>query len=344
MRMQTSTKARKPSQQEEIPARFFLKAIDDGGTFSTDYRKLYGLPDTLLEQSPEDAYKQRLASVVSGEPWPLVTGGELVASLLREYTDDWLATGIDDRGEEAPYTRKLTQAKRALRTVQWYEHSRFLAGIDWDNGLEHRPRRIIYELTVSVAEKNGAIAEEAKYAAEARAQRFSPKDANHRLLHGLREHQHKKRVEHGSAYSKMPEDIRAAAKIRAAGLFHALMVAPWRYQLAKCKRCYTYFTLNIRPSKTPYVRGMHCPACKSIASADASAKTKRAEREEQLLSMAAEVWPSWRPAPRFGERKVWVAKRVSTLLGERNAIQRNWVTRHEKDIVAKVKERAHAKG
>jgi hypothetical protein len=61
------------------------------------------------------------------------------------------------------------------------------------------------------------------------------------------------------------------------------------------------------------------------------------------MSLAAAVWHSWRPTPQFGERNEWVAKQVSSALGEKKAIQRNWVTRHEKDIAAEVKRRAHAK-
>jgi hypothetical protein len=114
------------------------------------------------------------------------------------------------------------------------------------------------------------------------------------------------------SYSKMPRDVVAAASRRAGLLFHAFTSAPWRYNLGKCKRCYCYFVLKVKPSKTPYIRGMHCPACKSIASAGASAKARRVERELQLISLAAKVWSSWRPTPQFGERNEWVAKQVSS--------------------------------
>jgi hypothetical protein len=43
------------------------------------------------------------------------------------------------------------------------------------------------------------------------------------------------------------------------------------------------------------------------------------------------------------ERNKWIADEVSKALGEKRAIQGNWVTRHEKDILAELKKRAHAK-
>jgi hypothetical protein len=87
---------------------------------------------------------------------------------------------------------------------------------------------------------------------------------------------------------------------------------------------------------------MHCSDCKNIASAGASAKTKRAERESQLLALAAEVWPLWRQTSKVRDRNDWVAEQVSRLFGEKKAIQRNWVTRHEKEIEAELKRRARA--
>jgi hypothetical protein len=142
-----------------------------------------------------------------------------------------------------------------------------------------------------------------------------------------------RRIDGGSEKNRF-----AAASLRAVIFFHAFMKAPWRYRLEKCKRCHNYFVLKVNPSKTPYVRGMHCSECMSPASAEASAKTKQAGREQQLLGLTAGVWFSWRPAPRFGERNEWVANRVNASLG-RKEIQRNWVTRHEKEIIAEAKKR-----
>jgi hypothetical protein len=141
------------------------------------------------------------------------------------------------------------------------------------------------------------------------------------------------------AHPNMPEDVITAATLRAVVIFHAFMKAPWRYRLGKCKQCQNYFVLKVNPSKTPYVRGMHCSECKSPASAEASAKTKRADREQQLLSLAAGAWSAWRPTPQFGERNEWVAKQVNASFG-RKEIQRNWITRHEKEIAARAKKRA----
>lgn len=148
---------------------------------------------------------------------------------------------------------------------------------------------------------------------------------------------------HERLSADMPEDAAKAANLWAAGIFHAFMEAPWRYRLGKCKRCHRYFVLKIQPSKKPYKRGMHCPECKSPASAKASGMTKRGAREELLMGLALDVWPLWRPEPRFGPRNEWVAKRVCDALGETRAIQQNWVTRHEKQIVAEAKRIAGAK-
>jgi hypothetical protein len=117
------------------------------------------------------------------------------------------------------------------------------------------------------------------------------------------------------------------------------MKAPWRYRLGRCKRCLIYFVLKANPSKTPYLRGMHCEKCRNRASADASGKSKRAKRENELLELAVQAYAAWHLSFRK-DRNQWVAEKVSELRGKKREIQRNWVTRHEKDIVAELKRRS----
>jgi hypothetical protein len=266
--------------------------------------------------------------------------------LLRRYTDEWLGTGFDSH-KESPFARRLTRAKEAWLAV-WREESRTLQGgeIDWDNGIERLPFSLARKLTTKPdGEPPKPVASPFASVRIQAPPKTSLSGTNDWVIDNLRERR-KARLRGQTpatpTHPNMPEDVVGAANLRAAILFHALMKASWRYRLGKCQRCQNYFVLKVNPSKTPYVRGMHCPDCKSPASAGASAKTKRADREKRLLDLAASVWSSWRAAPQFGERNEWVAKQVSGLVGETKAIQRNWITRHEKDIVAEVRKRAHA--
>jgi hypothetical protein len=331
-------------KDDHIEENYYLSALLNGGTFSADYQSLHGKADKILTKDKDEGYQRSLARFVSGSYAPPTTGGEFVSDLLRRYTDEWLATGIDPDGKESPFARKLTAAKVAFAATGKYEYRLYFGKIDWDNGIERLPTRLADRLRVIPDGAVGMVQVKpiASPFASARVTQPPTKDPREWVLSKIQEKRREKRRDQTPAtytHPNMPEDVIAAANLRAIILFHALMKAPWRYRLGKCKRCQTYFVLKVNPSKTPYVRGMHCSECKSPASAGASAKTKRAEREQQLLSLAADVWSSWHPTEQFGERNAWIAGKVCKLLGERKAIQRNWVTRHEKQINAELKKR-----
>ncbi len=334
-------------KDDQIEENYYLSALLDGGTFSADYHSVYGKPDKILTKDKDEDYRRRLARFLSGRYAPPTTGGEFVSDILRRYTDEWLATGIDPDGKESPFARKLSEAKVAFAAVGKYEYRSAFGKIDWDNGIERLPTSLASRLRVIPDSGVGMVEVKPLVSpfASARVSQAPTKDplpgTGEWVLSKVREKQH---GDTPATYThpNMPEDVIAAANLRSIILFHAFMKAPWRYRLGKCRRCQAYFVLKVNPSKTPYVRGMHCSECKSPASAGASAKTKRAEREQQLLSLAADVWSSWHPTAEFGERNAWIAGRVCKLLGEKKAIQRNWVTRHEKEIIAELKRRARA--
>jgi hypothetical protein len=329
----------KVAKDHQLDENYFLAALEDGGTFSEDYRVVYGRPDVIPAKNDAEAADRSFARLISGSSVAPETGAELVSSLLRSYTDEWLGTGFDSEGKESPFARRLTKTKVAWVAV-WGEEGRALRapGIDWDNGIEHSPFSLARKLTIKSTGEPLKPAVSPFAPARIQPPPATPlPDTNEWVLYKLKERRGAKRrddIPVTSTHPNMPEDVVVAANLRAAILFHAFMKAPWRYRLGKCRRCQAYFVLKVNPSKSPYARGMHCSECKNVASADASGKTKRAEREQKLLSLAAGVWSSWRPTPQFGERNDWVAKQVSDLLGERKAIQRNWVTRHEKEIMA----------
>lgn len=323
---------------DQLDENFFLTALLDGGTFSADYQSLYGKPDRIPTKNEDEERDSKLARFVTGYYAAPTTGGELVSDLLRIYTDEWLRTGFDSDGKESPFARRLTQTKVAWAAV-WGEEDRALRapGIDWDSGIEYLPFSLARKLTIKP--DGEPLKPFTSPFAPARIQPPKtplPGTGEWVLdkVRGRRKAKLRDLTPAARTHPNMPEDVVEAANRRAGILFHAFMKATWRYRLGKCARCQAYFILKVNPSKKPYIRGMHCSDCKSPASAGASAKTKRADREQKLLNLAARVWSAWRPAPEFKERNQWVAEQVSDLLGEKRAIQRNWVTRHEKEIMA----------
>jgi hypothetical protein len=332
-------------QTQDMEPEFFLNAIQNGGTFSQEYRSLYAQPDKLPDRESSDVFSgAAFEKGFNGEYGHRVfprTGGDLVGDLLRAYTDEWIDTGIDPfDGQERPFSRKLTRTKTAFSKVKEYDFSHRPITVAWDDGLKRTPKTLSERLCVSAAEKAAASAAIAqpkprtntgpraikkKTAIQAVFARLSSKGAL-------------------TTYRKLPFDVDRAAQIRAAGIFYALMESPWRYRLGRCKRCNDYFVLKVNPSRTPYVRGMHCPDCKNTASASASAKSRRQEREADLIALAVIAWQACDRVPCKGkERNECVAELVSEALGKKRAIQRNWVTRHEKEIRAAAKKSIHDK-
>ena len=184
--------------------------------------------------------------------------------------------------------------------------------IDWNNGLERRRKSSAERLRVDPLEH---IARSGKGCPIQRNiglyQAVTANNFEDQLFSGLRDYRERKASNIPHSYTDMPRDVERAARLRAACLFHAFMEAPWRHKLGKCKRCHSYFVLRNKPAET-YVRGMHCSDCKNIASAGASAKTKRAERESRLLGLvprlvllASPDQRSQRVDRRTGERLVW---------------------------------------
>jgi hypothetical protein len=326
-------------QSDQMEEDYFQDALQNGGTFSKDYARLYGRPDAVTGEIRDASYRRQLARFVSGSHAQVNSGGDLVRDLLQDYTDEWLETGIDSQGQEQPFTRKLTLAGSAWSAVMGYEHAQHPVVIDWNNGLERRRKSFAERLRVDPLEQVPTSKVSLRSKERLAAANNSTKDFENRLFSGLRRYRTAKMSKLPHSYTNMPRDVVKAARLRSACLFHALMEAPWRYKLGRCKRCYSYFVLKNKPASI-YVRGMHCPNCKNIASAGASAKTRRAEREAQILGFAVEVWSSWRRyLPPGKDRNKWIAEEVSRLLGETKGIQRNWVTHHEKEIVAKLKAR-----
>ena len=323
-------------QSDYIEEGYFRDALLNGGSFSKDYEQLYGHLDKITGEVPAGNYKRQLARFVSGSHAQVTTGGDLVRDLLQDYTDEWLDTGIDSQGQERPFSRQITSTGSARSAVAGYEYAQHPVVIDWNNGLVRRRKNFAERLRVDPLEhiaKSGKDAQAKKHKVSTKR---SPPSFEDQLFSGLRDYRERKARNIPHSYTNMPRDVERAARLRAACLFHAFMEAPWRHKLGKCKRCHSYFVLKNKPAET-YVRGMHCSDCKSIASAGASAKSKRAERESRLLGLAADVWSLWRH--QTGDRNEWIAEQVSDLFGEKRAIQRNWVTRHEKEIAAEVKKR-----
>ncbi len=330
-------KRSKVKRSDYIEERYFRDALLSGGTFSSDYERLYGQQDKLTEQAAAVTYKRQLARFVSGSHAQPATGGDLVRDLLQDYTGEWLDTGIDSQGQERPFTRTLTGTGSAWSAVAGYEYAQHPVFIDWNNGLQRRRKTIAERLYVDPTEHIAAANSSTEKLPT--SIKYPVGSFEHRLFSGLREYRKAKGRNVPRSYTNMPRNVAHAARLRAACLFHAFMEAPWRHKLGNCKRCHSYFVLRNKPAGT-YVRGMHCSDCKNIASAGASAKTKRAERESRLLGLATDVWPSWRHQGE--DRNKWIAEQVSSLFGEKKAIQRNWVTRHEKEIEAELKRRARA--
>lgn len=343
--MQASPKGPKEEQNAYIAPEYFQDALLTGGTFSADYERLYGRPDKITGKAAAGNYKRSSGWFVAPSLKP-VTGGQLVRDLLQDFTDDWLATGIDGQGQERPFERKLTRTQGAWDAVQKYE-SRPQFVIDWNNGLARRRKTLAEKLRLySLEPAETPVRPAPRFPSEVSASskstnsvKVAPGSFEDLFLTGLRERRKRKRKAPEARLEdpNLPEDVIRAAELRAACLFHALMEAPWRHKLGKCKRCHCYFVLHNKPPET-YARGMHCQDCKNKASADASGRTKREQRKKQFIELAADVWNAWRPKP--GEdRNEWVAEQVCSLVGVKRAIQRNWVTRYEDEIKAELRKR-----
>jgi len=133
------------------------------------------------------------------------------------------------------------------------------------------------------------------------------------------------------------DDRARAALDTASVLFIRLLNWRARARLARCDECGTYFLRKRMPKKGMNIkRGSFCPKDKGKG----SAKRTNAGRERKrggLVARAAEFWPKWKPARRYGERSVWVARQMNA------GITGKWVTQNKKAIEAEVERRmSHA--
>lgn len=165
-------------------------------------------------------------------------------------------------------------------------------------------------------------------------------DAGLFALFGSPSHASGGRFESGPSGGRMvatDDDPLGEAADEAARIFTLLVDAPWRERVYKCRKCHEYRYLSRKPVPI-YKRGMYCPKCRSLVTAVASAKSKRAERFGRTLQAAAAAWRAWKP--RYGARKAWVVSMVnSTRRNEDDFIKANWVTRHQNEIEEVAKER-----
>jgi len=131
----------------------------------------------------------------------------------------------------------------------------------------------------------------------------------------------------------------------ARAMFLQLLDSPASRRLFRCNGCRTYFLRERMPKKdTPIKRGSWCVSCKRDGR-DRVQRTNesRDQRTKQRIGLAADAWAKWKPDRRHGERAEWVARQVSKRL-DGDAIAKNWVTHHTKEIEAEVERRNHAKG
>jgi hypothetical protein len=131
----------------------------------------------------------------------------------------------------------------------------------------------------------------------------------------------------------------------AIALFLQMLDSSITAKLFRCDGCGDYFARRRAAKKdTPIFRGSWCASCKRDGR-DRVQRTKesRDHRTKQRIEWAADVWPQWKPDRRHGERAEWIARQVSKRL-DGDAIAKNWVTHHTKEIEAEVERRKHAKG
>jgi hypothetical protein len=122
--------------------------------------------------------------------------------------------------------------------------------------------------------------------------------------------------------------------------FVQLLNDPKRERLTRCDACGTYFLRVRTPKKaTPIFRGTFCPNCKGKGGVKRMNAT-RENRTKQMVELASELWPKWRPLRQHGERSKWVAEMMNRKpRTSRALITGKWVTQHRSEIEAEAKRR-----
>jgi len=121
------------------------------------------------------------------------------------------------------------------------------------------------------------------------------------------------------------QDPTIQAEHDAAQRFLRFLQSEWKYKLAKCRRCGTYFAGTRRLHKI-YKRGTHCKECASKATAIESKKASDEKWRVRWMQVAAAIWLQWKE--KDGDRGAFVAKRVNKALGPRERQITRWSITH----------------
>jgi hypothetical protein len=150
----------------------------------------------------------------------------------------------------------------------------------------------------------------------------------------------------------------SAAEIEAGVLLVKLLISDLRFRIARCRysECGCYFLLSKRPRKSTYENGTYCSTLHNrAASATRRTKDRRDKCKERQIEWAVakllselrkrrKGWAVWQEQRAIKEALVTAVN--DRLASDRNRVRDkikvNWVTRHQKEIQAKVEEISRA--
>ena len=229
---------------------------------------------------------------------------------LRAHVDQWIASGVQPDGREAPSKRSISRVEEAVYQVTEGKLDRFLRDLYW-----HR-QGIKAVVTM-------------------------PFD--------------KPRID--LSFEQVDPTNPYAAEIEAGVLLVKLLISDLRFRIAKCRysECGCYFLLSKRPRKSTYENGTYCSTLHNrAASATRRTKDRRDKCKERQIEWAVakllselrkrrKGWAVWQEQRAIKEALVTAVN--DRLASDRNRVRDkikvNWVTRHQKEIQAKVEEISH---
>ena len=133
-----------------------------------------------------------------------------------------------------------------------------------------------------------------------------------------------------------PDDPTKQARDEAIRLFVRFMDSDFRWQLAKCYVCGTYFYPN-RKIKGFYKRGIYCWKCRPEVS-KRSTKASRGKWTNKVLGIAADYWLCWKESD--GPRSAWITMQVNERLSPKDRrVNPWWITWNDEKIIARAMEK-----
>lgn len=121
--------------------------------------------------------------------------------------------------------------------------------------------------------------------------------------------------------------------------FQRFLASDCPQRLFRCTNCNKYFVLARKPREV-IQHGAFCKHCKGAGRVRGIQDSRKAKKEK-MWNVAAEAWSEWTPRKRM-DQKAWVVQAVRKQCGV--VIQRKWVSRNVKEILARVEAQGNGKG